>query len=162
MKTRLIDSFKNIIFLAVLAFFFHQCSSTSAARATTIQEGLANDPKISTFTSLVETVGGLQEVLSNSTQKHTFFVPNNEAFDILGQKLLDNLSMKENHDVLTGILRSHITQGTYSANDISKSTQALRSIFETTISLPDNSAQILYSIKTRQGLIHVVDKVIQR
>ena len=154
---------KSLLFFFVISLLFTQCSTSSnVSRATTLQSGLDADPKLSTFNSLVNTLGGIDKVLSNSSQKHTLFVPTNEAFDLLGQKLLDNLSLPDNHDVLKGILQSHITEGVHNAAELQKTPQALMSIFETPIDLANNSAQIVYSVKARNGMIHVIDKVIQR
>lgn len=154
---------RNLFFLFLLGFSLQQCSSLGAAeRASSIQSGLENDPNLSTFTSLVQRVGGMDELLTYPNRKHTFFVPTNEAFDILGQRLIDNMSLPDNRDVLLGVLQSHVAEEVYSADAISKAERPLMSIFDTPIDLANNSAQILYSIKARDGMIHVIDKVIQR
>ncbi len=153
----------KLLFFFLIGFTLQQCGSTGAAeRASSIQSGLENDSKISIFAELVQKVGGMDNLLADSGKKHTFFVPTNEAFDALGQRLIDNMSLPDNRDVLMGVLQSHIAEGVYNATEIEKSTQSLMSIFETPINLPNNSAQILYSIKGKDGLIHVIDKVIQR
>lgn len=150
-------------FLLLISLPIQQCSIPGAAeRAASIQSGLDNDAQLSTFARLVETAGGMDELLTYPQKKHTFFVPTNAAFDVLGQRLLDNMSLPDNRDVLLGVLRSHVAEGVYGATEIEKSTQALMSIFDTPIDLPNNSAQILYSIKAKNGMIHVIDKVIQR
>ncbi len=149
------------ILIMLCSGLLFQCSATYQSKAVTIQSGLENDARLSTFLSLVETVGGMNVLLSGSNQNHTYFVPTNAAFDQLGQRLLDNLSMRENRDVLLGVLQSHVTRGSVRASDAGQK-EKITSIFDTPIDLAANSAEILYSIKTRQGLIHVVDKVIQR
>ncbi len=155
-------NFLQVIFLLLLSGICVQCSTSYQSRAVTIQAGLENDPQLSTFFSLVQTAGGMEALLKNSSRNHTFFVPSNNAFDQLGQKLLDNLSMEDNRDVLLGVLQSHVAADPIRAAAVTDKGDIPTSLFNTPIDLKANSAEILYSIKTRQGLIHVIDKVIQR
>lgn len=153
----------NLFLLFFLCFSLNQCGTTAATeRASSIQSGLSEDAKLATFASLVEKVGGMNELLTYPDKKHTFFIPTNAAFDVLGQRLLDNMSLPENKDVLLGVLQSHVAEEVFSAGDIAKADRPLMSVFDTPIDLANNSAQILYSIKARDGIIHVIDKVIQR
>jgi uncharacterized surface protein with fasciclin (FAS1) repeats len=155
--------FYNLLLLIFISFSFQQCGTLGGAeRAASIQSGLDNDDQLSTFAQLVATVGGLDKLLPQPEKKHTFFVPTNAAFDLLGQQLLDNMSLPDNQDVLLGVLQSHVAEGVYGTAEIEKSTSSITSVFDTPINLSNNSAQILYSIKAKNGVIHVIDKVIQR
>lgn len=155
--------FKALCFLLLISLPLQQCGTLGAAEsAASIQSGLDNDAQLSTFARLVETVGGMNELLTYPNKKHTFFVPTDAAFDLLGQRLLDNMSLPDNRDVLLGVLQSHVAEDVYSASAIEKAERPLMSIFDTPIDLENNSAKVLYSIKARDGMIHVIDKVIQR
>lgn len=100
----------------------------------------------------------------------TVFAPNNAAFAALPEGTVDNLLKPENKAALAEILTRHAAPGTFDVKQMKKEAKKGRKIysatgdyFEVKVEGDDiyvAGAKILATIKTSNGIINVVDKVI--
>ncbi len=120
------------------------------------------------FTTLVAAVqaAGLVDVLKDRGP-YTVFAPTNEAFAKLPEATLNNLLLPENKDKLVQILTYHVVPGKVLAKDVvnlvSAETVQGSNVMVTTnhgMVMIDDANVIQADIKAKNGVIHVIDKVI--
>ncbi len=100
----------------------------------------------------------------------TVFAPNNAAFAALPEGTVENLLKPENKATLANILTRHAAPGTFDVKQLKKEAKKGRKIysatgdyFEVTVEGDDiyvAGAKVLATIKTSNGIINVIDKVI--
>lgn len=110
--------------------------------------------------------GGLVEALQGDGP-FTVFAPTDEAFDALPEGTLDMLLKPENKEKLVAILKYHVVSGSVMAEKAMTLTEAETlngenvSIEKKDDGLYVGGAKVVKpDIKTSNGVIHVVDKVI--
>lgn len=121
----------------------------------------------SSFTTLVAAVkaAGLVDTLKGDGP-FTVFAPTNEAFDKLPAGTVEDLLKPENKDKLVAILTYHVVSGKVMAADVVKLTKATSVqgsdiMIDTTDGVKVNDAKVIQTdLKTRNGVIHVIDTVI--
>lgn len=93
------------------------------------------------------------------------FAPTNEAFGNLPEGTVENLLKPENKDALANILKYHVTPGNYS-KEFLKKFKKLGQANDQNVAIEVKGddvyvggAKIIASIKTSNGIIHVVDAV---
>ena len=178
---------KQIVFLAVLALAFNACQNATSSSASasapadqtqlTGQSGVKDDvsnPNIvqvavssKDHTTLVAAVkaAGLVDALSNAGP-FTVFAPTNAAFDKLPAGTVDDLLKPEKKEALTDVLGYHTYVGVLKTNYLSDGQK-----FEqvnggyVTIGKKDgkitvNGSEIVASIPTSNGIIHVINDVL--
>lgn len=110
--------------------------------------------------------GELVDVLSNAGP-FTVFAPTNAAFDKLPAGTVDDLLKTENKEKLVDILEYHVSVGVYKSEQLNDG-QILGQVngSNVTVSKKDGkivlngSANLVASIPTSNGIIHVVDGVL--
>ncbi len=176
--------------LAILAtVFLASCNSntenkqssqqnTSAATATVGQSGVKDDvskPNIvqtavgsEQHTTLVAAVqaGGLVDALSNAGP-FTVFAPTNEAFEKLPAGTVENLLKPQNKNDLVNILEYHTYVGSLSTTLLGNGLQfeqvngkKIRITKDGDKIMVNEDAEIIASIPTSNGIIHVIDNVL--
>lgn len=120
------------------------------------------------FSTLVAAVkaAGLTDVLSNAGP-FTVFAPTNAAFDKLPTGTIEDLLKPEKKETLQDILQYHVTVGVYKAEALQDgqilglSNGGTMKITKKNGKLVVNGvANIITSIPTSNGLIHVIDAVL--
>lgn len=118
-------------------------------------------------TTLVAAVSAaeLVDVLSNPGP-FTVFAPTNAAFEKLPKGTVEGLLKPEKKEALQDILQYHVSVGVYQAKNL-KDGQIINQVNSdnVTIGMKDgkltvNGANIVASIPTSNGIIHVVDSVL--
>jgi len=121
-------------------------------------------PDHTTLVTAVKTAG-LVDVLSNAGP-FTVFAPTNEAFDKLPKGTVEGLLKEEKRSDLRNILQYHVYVGSLSAESFEDG-QSLGQVNggRVTMGVKDgkvtvNGANILASIPTSNGTVHVIDQVL--
>ncbi|NIM47001.1 MAG: fasciclin domain-containing protein [Candidatus Aenigmarchaeota archaeon] len=117
------------------------------------------------FKTLVTAVkaAGLLKTLSGKGP-FTVFAPTDKAFRKLPKKTIKKLLKDKNK--LTAVLTYHVVSGKVMASDVlrlksAKTVQGGRVKFDTTDGVKVNNANVVKAdIKTSNGVIHVIDKVL--
>ncbi len=117
------------------------------------------------FKTLVKAVkaAGLVETLSDRGP-FTVFAPTDKAFRKLPKGTIKKLLKDKNK--LTAVLTYHVVSGKVMASDVlklksAKTVQGRRVKFDTTDGVKVNNANVVKAdIKTSNGVIHVIDKVL--
>jgi uncharacterized surface protein with fasciclin (FAS1) repeats len=119
-------------------------------------------------TTLVAAVkaGQLVDVLSNAGP-FTVFAPVNAGFDALPAGTVDNLLKPENKEALVNILEYHVSVASYKAENLQDG-QIIGQVNGDNIKISkkdgktfvNEKAQIIASIPTSNGIIHVIDQVL--
>jgi uncharacterized surface protein with fasciclin (FAS1) repeats len=130
-----------------------------------IVETAASNPAFSTLVAAVK-AAGLVETLQ-SKGPFTVFAPTNEAFAKLPAGTVESLLLPENKDKLVAILTYHVVAGEVYAADVVKLSEAT-TVEGSTIAIKvvdgavmvDNAKVVTTDIKTKNGVIHVIDSVI--
>ena len=97
----------------------------------------------------------------------TVFAPTNAAFDKLPKKTLDDLMKPANNQALTNILKYHVAVSVYQAKDFKDGQKlAMANGAYVTFHVKDgkvqiNDANIVASIPGSNGIVHVIDAVLQ-
>lgn len=143
-------------------------AKTYAEKAMTkniVETAMANGD----FSTLVAAVkaAGLVDTLSGEGP-FTVFAPTNEAFAALPEGTLEGLLKPENKDKLAGILTYHVVPGKIMAADLPAGTNNVATAQGTAFEVVngDNGVTVdgakvtATDIKTSNGVIHVIDKVI--
>ncbi len=120
------------------------------------------------FTTLVAAVqaAGLVETLKGDGP-FTVFAPTDDAFAALPAGTVEELLKPENKDLLTSILTYHVVPGKVMSTDLSDGmTAATAQGGEVTIKTMggvtvDGANVVTADIETANGVIHVIDQVIQ-
>lgn len=150
------------IILLFFGLMASACSTSSKNLNASIEKVWEEQKNISTFMRLVEKQGGLSS-LYNTSDQITLFIPNDEAFSLLGNAVLDNLVRDINNDKLKRILLSHTIQGKITAAKALKNKDdILWTLAATPLNLSVNKAKIITSYKIQGGYIHIIDRVLQR
>jgi uncharacterized surface protein with fasciclin (FAS1) repeats len=110
--------------------------------------------------------GELVDVLSNAGP-FTVFAPTNAAFDKLPAGTVDDLLKPENKEKLVDILEYHVSVGVYKSEQLNDG-QILGQVNGGNISISkkdgkivvNGSSNVIASIPTSNGIIHVVDGVL--
>ncbi len=118
--------------------------------------------------TLVEAVktAGLVNALSNAGP-FTVFAPTNAAFEKLPKGTVDGLLKPENKDALTDILQHHVYVGVLQAAQLQDGqTLGMVDGKNATIKMVDgkptvNGANIIASVPASNGIVHVIDNVLQ-
>jgi len=108
----------------------------------------ASNPKFSTLVKLVKRVG-LVDVL-NGEGPFTVFAPTNAAFEVIGQKNLDDLD----DDALRDILLYHVVPGKVLSTDLTNGLEA-----GTALSKPDSQDKRKVDFTFQNGGISINDSV---
>lgn len=135
------------------------------AKADIVDTAAANED----FSTLVAAVkaAGLVDTLKGEGP-FTVFAPTNAAFAALPAGTLDDLLKPENKEKLAGILTYHVVPGKIKARDIASgetkvaTAQGQKAKIAKTDSgvTIDNANIVKADIKTKNGVIHVIDAVI--
>ncbi len=129
---------------------------------------IAEAAKQAGFSILLEAIikAGLAEALQSS-ENITVFAPDNDAFNELDKSLLENLLKPENKDKLVEILKYHVISGempsdaVVSLDEIEMMNGKTVEIFQRNGDVLINDARVIQpDIKTKNGIIHVIDKVL--
>lgn len=97
----------------------------------------------------------------------TVFAPTNAAFDKLPKGTVDTLMKPESHDALTNVLKYHVAVAVYQAKDLKDGMRlAMANGAYVTFHVKDgkvqvNDANIVASIPASNGIVHVIDGVLQ-
>ncbi len=136
--------------------------------AKNILQVAAASPDHTTLVAAVQ-AAEIEHVLVNAGPL-TVFAPNNAAFAALPEGTVENLLKPENKAVLAEILTRHAAPGTFDVKQMKKEARKGRKIysatgdyFEVKVDGDDiyvAGAKILATIKTSNGIINVIDKVI--
>jgi uncharacterized surface protein with fasciclin (FAS1) repeats len=97
----------------------------------------------------------------------TVFAPTNEAFAKLPEGTLEDLLKPENKEKLIAILTYHVVPGSVMAKDVVKLTEAKTvqgskakiKVKDGTVMI-DKAKVVATDVKSSNGVIHVIDKVI--
>ena len=129
-----------------------------------IVETAASNPAFSTLVAAVK-AAGLVETLQGKGP-FTVFAPTNAAFAKLPAGTVDDLLKPENKDKLVAILTYHVVAGKVMAADVVKLTKATTVqgsdiMIDTSDGVKVNNATVTQTdLKTKNGVIHVIDTVI--
>ncbi|MEM1062294.1 MAG: fasciclin domain-containing protein [Planctomycetota bacterium] len=113
------------------------------------------------------TAAGLVDTLTGEGP-FTVFAPTDEAFAKLPPGTIDTLLKPENKDTLTSILTYHVVAGKVTAADVVKLTEA-KTVEGSTVDIKveggsvfvDGAKVVTTDIEASNGVIHVIDAVIQ-
>jgi transforming growth factor-beta-induced protein len=130
----------------------------------TVVEIAAGNPAFSTLVTAVK-AAGLAETLSGNGP-FTVFAPTNEAFAALPKGTLEKLLKPENRDLLKKVLTYHVVSGDLMAKDlrsgnvttVAGSTVAVK-VQNGKVSV-NNSNVVKADVDAKNGVIHVIDKVL--
>jgi uncharacterized surface protein with fasciclin (FAS1) repeats len=147
-------TFIRLALAFVLITTFHcSCVSSSAA----LQSTLGGNMQLSGINTLLNSAGGLKNLMGKGNKPFTFLAPTNNALVKLGPGTLENLLKPENKEQLIGILKKHALPGKFKADQIKAG--GIKDILGNELNL--GGANILETIHTKSGLVQVIDKVIQ-
>ena len=104
----------------------------------------------------------------NGDGPFTVFAPTNAAFDALPEGAVEDLLKPENKDQLTAVLTYHVVPGKIKSGDIANGTTAVATVQGSDVDVTksasgvsvDGASVVKADIKTTNGIIHVIDKVI--
>jgi len=137
--------------------------ATNDSESSTVVEIAVSNPEFSTLVEAV-TKADLAGALS-ADGPFTVFAPTNDAFDSLfkqlGVKGIDDLSAEQ----LTPILTYHVVSGEVMSSDLSNTSVATLNGKKIKVDLSDgvhiNESEVIKAdIKGKNGVIHVIDKVL--
>lgn len=149
----------------VVAFGAQTASAGCGTCDKTVVEAAVSTEGFKTLVAAV-TAADLAEVLSGEGP-FTVFAPTDEAFSKLPEGTLADLLKPENKEKLIAILKYHVVAGKVMAKDVVKLTEAKTvngasvtiKVEDGTVML-DNAKVIKTDIPCKNGVIHVIDKVI--
>ena len=147
------------------------CSSASnmASQASSVASTLGVNPNLSTFMGLAQS-GGIEKMLSGKNPV-TLLAPSNDAIaTALSPDMLANLAKPENKDQLVRLVQNHVIVGNQSLDQIVNmtGTNAPKSLTGNALDVAKNAdgslsiggAKVTETMKTGNGFIHVIDKVL--
>ena len=149
----------SLSLLTTSAFAMHHKSSK-----LDIVETAASNPAFSTLVAAIK-AAGLVETLQGEGP-FTVFAPTNAAFAKLPAGTVEDLLKPENKDKLVAILTYHVVAGNVMAADVVKLTKATTVqgsdiMIDTSDGVKVNNATVTQTdLKTKNGVIHVIDTVI--
>ncbi|MDA8745459.1 fasciclin domain-containing protein [Rubripirellula amarantea] len=154
--------------LAALVVVSMSVQSAQAGCGTCDKTVVENAVAGEQFTTLVAAVkaAGLVDTLSGEGP-FTVFAPTNEAFAALPDGTVESLLKPENKAKLVKILTYHVVSGKVMAKDVVGLTEA-KTVEGSTIDIKvegsdvmiNNAKVIKTDINSKNGVIHVIDKVI--
>jgi uncharacterized surface protein with fasciclin (FAS1) repeats len=142
--------------------------AATSAQAANIVQTAAGAGQFNTLLAAAK-AAGLVPALSGHT-KLTVFAPTDEAFAALPAGTVESLLKPENKDKLAGILKYHVVAGEVMAADIPLGFSVVPTLKETgdktlvttkfgsTVKV-DLATVVTADIKTSNGVIHVIDRV---
>jgi transforming growth factor-beta-induced protein len=136
----------------------------AAAQPGTIVDIAVGNPAFSTLVTAVK-AAGLVETLSGKGP-FTLFAPTNEAFAALPKGTLEKLLKPENRTLLQKVLTYHVVSGNLMAKDLRSSKVATVAGSTVVVNVQNgkvnvnNAAVIKADVAARNGVIHVIDKVL--
>jgi uncharacterized surface protein with fasciclin (FAS1) repeats len=149
----------SLSLLTTSAFAMHHKSAK-----LDIVETAASNPAFSTLVAAVK-AAGLVETLQGEGP-FTVFAPTNAAFEKLPAGTVEDLLKPENKEKLVAILTYHVVAGNVMAADVVKLTiattvQGSDIMIDTSDGVKVNNATVTQTdLKTKNGVIHVIDTVI--
>jgi len=149
----------SLSLLSISAFAMHHKSAK-----LDIVETAASNPAFSTLVAAVK-AAGLVETLQGKGP-FTVFAPTNDAFAKLPAGTVEDLLKPENKDKLVAILTYHVVAGKVMAADVvklSKATTVQGSdiMIDASDGVKVNDSNVTQTdLKTKNGVIHVIDTVI--
>jgi uncharacterized surface protein with fasciclin (FAS1) repeats len=156
---------KRMLFvLCVVAAVAGPAAAVSSAQSDkTIVQVAGSDPRFSTLVGLVKQAG-LANTLS--TGSYTVFAPTNKAFAKVPKATLDALAA--NPDQLKAVLTYHVAKGRLTAARVAKRT-SVTTVNGAAIRVRTRGGRVFLNgstlvtkadIKARNGVIHVIDRVL--
>lgn len=145
-------------------------AETPAEVAGTIVDVAAGNADFSTLVTAV-TAADLVETLSGDGP-FTVFAPTNDAFAALPEGTLDELTLPENEDTLTGILTYHVVAGEVMSTDLSDGQEVETvqgeiltvGVSDSGVTLTDaggNTVNVVAAdVDASNGVIHAIDGVV--
>ncbi|MEO1021210.1 MAG: fasciclin domain-containing protein [Bacteroidota bacterium] len=140
-------------------------SANTQAQDKDIIELAVGTDALSTLVAAVK-AGGLVETLQGDGP-FTVFAPTNDAFAALPEGTVEMLLKPENKDKLVAVLTYHVVAGKVMSTDLKDGMKAKTvNGQEATIKLGDGKAMVdgatvvSADIKAKNGVVHVIDKVI--
>jgi uncharacterized surface protein with fasciclin (FAS1) repeats len=158
---------KKIITMLLLTMLLAGLASPALAETMQTQKNIVQTASdAGQFSTLVTAVkaAGLSDTLSTGGP-YTVFAPNDAAFDKLPGGTVQ--SLVNDKPKLTGILKYHVVQGKYTADDLAKMND-VKTLDGKTLTIkkqPDGSVMIngakvvKADIQTSNGVIHAIDSV---
>jgi len=151
----------------VVGLLLSSCGSTSnLPTAPSLLSAVQTNSKLSTILSLVQLAGGLEGLLEGRGD-HTIFAPSNTAIQALGEQTIADLKNPDNRSLLVSVLKGHIVnddlnpEDVMGANNLENLEGKNLTVNQQADMLMVGGAQVLESIKTKEGFVHVIDRVIR-
>jgi len=154
-------SLKMMIVAALLALPV----TTASAATKDILSTAADSGKFTTLLKAVE-AAGLSEKLKGAGP-FTLFAPSDEAFARIDSEAMAELLDPANREELAGLLKAHVVPGKLTASDISGGSKSLQTAAATELKIDSTNglrvgdANVVASIVAANGVIHIVDSVIE-
>ncbi|MEB3291806.1 MAG: fasciclin domain-containing protein [Synechococcales bacterium] len=138
--------------------------ATAAPKLQTIADVTANNASFKTLNAALQ-AAGLTNILANQGP-FTVFAPTDEAFAALPKGTVDKLLQPENKDKLVKLLTYHVVSGEVMAAGLKSGN--VNSVEGSPIAVKVNNQAVMVNnarvttadVKTSNGVIHVIDKVI--
>lgn len=159
---------KQFLSAALVALLAFGSAPAVQAQADTDKDIVDVAVEAGAFNTLVAAVkaAGLVDVLKGDGP-FTVFAPTDEAFAALPEGTIDNLLKPENKDQLVAILTYHVVPGLVTSGDVVKLTEAT-TVQGSTIEIKvmdgmvmiDGAHVVTADVPAKNGVIHIIDKVI--
>lgn len=159
-------TFTALAMAGAAALVLSACDRTPELSLPTISQAVAGSPQLSTLAAAID-AAGLTGTLDGEGP-FTLFAPPNSAFEALPPGTLDSLLLPENKDQLTAILTYHVVPQLTSAGGlVANGPGSLTTVngAEVAVTTDDvvrvgGAAVTQPDILTRNGVIHVIDRVL--
>ncbi len=159
---------KAFAILSIVALLSTSCSKTPFPSFDSLLGALASSPELASALGLIEAAGGLGAILGPlGGGKSTLFLPNNDAIEDLGEDMIGKLTDPANLTLLTNTLRGHAVSGALTPSKVAKEgslTNAMGkslSVSGTEDNLMVGGANVVKTLETKEGFIHVIDGIIK-
>lgn len=159
---------KQFLSAALVALLAFGSAPAVLAQADTDKDIVDVAVEAGAFNTLVAAVkaAGLVDVLKGDGP-FTVFAPTDEAFAALPEGTIDNLLKPENKDQLVAILTYHVVPGRVTSAEVVKLTEAT-TVQGSTIDIKvmdgmvmiDGAHVVTADVPAKNGVIHIIDKVI--
>lgn len=155
---------KATLLLALVGTLTTGCSSLNLGTAANLLAALASNPDLSTFSSLLSGVGGLDKLLPGG--EGSLFVPTNSAFKDLGQSMVDKLSDPSNTELALDALKGHSSSSVLTPEQLSSSGSFMNQTGNSVNvsgegkALKIGDADVQQAIKTDNGYLYIINKVL--
>ncbi|NRB62675.1 MAG: fasciclin domain-containing protein [Saprospiraceae bacterium] len=157
---------KNRFILLLLVILTSHCATTTFTPLEGLWPTLSNTENTSQFNALVTLSGGLSLVLQEP-KNHTLLVPVDSVFQELPPKVMEDLMNPTNNNLRTNVLRAHVIPGSYPYKRLTKTKlvqSAMKKDLQVELRGSDifiTDAKVLQTLRTNQGYIHLIDKVLK-